>query len=606
MAFQQQQPRPQLTRQISTPRHHHNQSEQQSQNSPSRQRQLEESQEWILFSPQHDVQSIGTSQTPRTATQPSDFGGSLETHVRSQPLGSQDNDDSGTCLGTEFDEEGAELDSLDDGLHAFHNPFAPSSNNLDQSGGAVLPTHDGLGTFLPSSAGLQEQLWQFERHNPHNRRRQHVRRRSSVQRRLDALEEEQDFAVDDERTARIEKWRLDQSRAVLEEIERETRRQRRRMGRMSNATDVRPVLEQTALERILTRQDSAVREEKISQDDSPQGESFWRRITRKVIQDLIGLNDTTLSVIFGEQLSDDASPTPTQPSPIAAAAARHHSRVSFHDSQPPNWESKLIDRIARELGNLVNQLAEYEGSAFNTYRGADGQKIEFATPPRNISHQPSLRQRKRNEKARADDSLTKPDGLFTPTVPQGPLTPGTEPADTSLWGIEEEPEQPTDEETTRSQQEREYWEQNVDIKMIFTYLKDRLSGNDSAQPSPEPPSSSSLLPASWATTTTTTTSESLRRAELIRRQHPLVSRAADRAAEIHRKRESLLRVQKRSGDIASSCASQSTKRSRKSLRSGGGSSSRHFWDLGGNNEVGGNSSIVSGSGEQGLGGWGEV
>lgn len=604
MTFQQQ--RPQLKRQVSAPHHHLQPELQQTAQSPSRGRAIEESQEWILFSPQNDVQSLSTSRTPRTATQPSNFG-SLETHVRSQALGSQDQDDSGTCLGTDFDEEGAELDSLDDGLHAFQNPFSPSSTNLDQSGGAVLPTHDGLGGFFPSSAGLQEQLWQFERHNPHNRRssRQHTRRRSSVQKRLDALEVEQDYTRDDERTARIEKWRLDQSRAVLEEIERETRRRRRRASRMSGATDVRPVLEQTTLEKILTRQDSAVQDDS-TKEEQPQGESFWRRITRKVIQDLIGLNDTTLSVIFGEQLVDDASPTPTQPSPIAAAASRE-SRVSFNDSEP-NWESKLVDRIARELGILVSQLAEYEGSAFNTYRNADAQQIEYAALPRNVQHQPSLRQRRRSEKARAETDVSKPEGLFTPTVPQTPLTPATEKTDTSLWGIEEEPEQATtDEETTRLQQEREYWERNVDIKMIFTYLKNRLSGNDPAASLPIA-EQSNVLPASWATTagpSTTATPDSQRRAELIRRQHPLVSRAADRAAEASRKRESLLRrhqaslVQKRSGD--SSCASQSTKRSRHSLSG----SSRHYWDLGGGNGEGPSLDSV-GSGPSGLGGWGEV
>lgn len=424
-----------------------------------------------------------------------------------------------------------------------------------------------------------------------------------MQKRLDAMEEEQDYTRDDERTARIEKWRLDQSRAVLEEIERETRRRRRRMSRMSNASDTRPASQQTALEKILTRQESAV-EEQSSKDDPPQGESFWRRITRKVIQDLIGLNDTTLSVIFGEQLVDDASPTPTQPSPIAAAASRE-SRVSFHDSEP-NWESKLVDRIARELGILVHQLAEYEGSAFNTYKQNDEQQIEYAPLPRNIQHPPSLRQRRRKEKARVGNDSTKPEGLFNPTVPQAPLTPATEPTDTSLWGIEEEPEQTTDEDAARSQTEREYWERNVDVKMIFTYLKNRLSGNDA--PALLPTSDSNVLPASWATAgPSTATPDSLRRAEVIRRQHPLVSRAADRAAEASRKRESLLRrhqaslVQKRSGD--SSCASQSTKRSRHS-RSG---SSRHYWDLGGAGDGPSLGSVGSGPGmSSGLGGWGEV
>lgn len=606
MAFQQPQQRP--SRQIAVPQHH----PEPAPLSPAKKRSVEESQEWILFSPQNDEQSVShTSQTPRTATHLSDFG-SLETHVRSQQVGNSQDDEDLTCQGTEDDGD-AELDSLDDGLHAFHHPFSPSSDHLDQSGGTVLPTHDGFGMFPSSSAALQEQLWQFERHNPH-RKNKHARRRSSVQRRLDALEEEEPVDAEDERTARIEKWRLDQSRAVLEEIERETRRRRRRMSRMSVATsgpDRRQSVHDALASRVLTRQDSVIRElpESVKNEEQAPSESFWRRITRKVIQDLIGLDENTLSVIFGEQLVEEASPTPTQPSPIAAAAARQQSRMSFHDSQP-SWEVKLLDRIARELGILVHQLSEFEGSAFNSYKNAQEQQLEYAGLPRNIPRQPSLRQRRRVEKARAENK--DPEQLFSPTVPQSPL-PTTEP-DTSLWGIEEEPDQPVDDEEVRLQQEREYWEKDVDVKMIFQYLKSRFSRN--AEDAPAAASGDGgPLPASWATAGTSasamsTSPEGLRRAEIIKRQHPLVSRAAERAAERARasaaqarRRDSLLRrhqmqtlLQKRAG--SSSCASQSTKRSRHT-RSG---SSRHYWDLGGSvGSVGSGPAMSSG-----LGGWGEV
>lgn len=597
MAFQQPQARPQPARHISVPK----QPEQQAPLSPARTRQVEESQEWILFSPQNDGQSISqTSQTPRTATYLSDFG-SLETHVRSQPIGkSQDDDEDLTCQGTE-DDDGAELDSLDDGLHAFHHPFSASSNHLDQSGGTVLPTHDGFGTFPSSSAALQEQLWQFERHNPH-RKNKHARRRSSVQRRLDLLEEEENLDPEDERTARIEKWRLDQSRAVLEEIERETRRRRRRLSRMSTATsaiDRRQSVHDALASRVLSRQDSVIPEEPQSINEPQQSESFWRRITRKVIQDLIGLDENTLSVIFGEQLVDE-SPTPTQPSPIAAAA-RQESRVAFHDPEP-SWEIKLLDRIARELGILVHQLSEYDGTAFNTYKNAQLEPIEYAGLPRNIPRQPSLRQRRRKDKARANDN----EALFPPTIPQSPL-PQTETTDTSLWGIEEEPDEPLDDKEVALQQEREYWERDVDVKMIFNYLKTRFSSAAADAPNAAE-DLSGPLPASWATSTAgpSTSPEGLRRAEIIKQQHPLVSRAAERAratAAQTRRRDSLLRrhqmqtlMQKRPG--SSSCASQSTKRSRHT-RSG---SSRHYWDLGGSVGSVGSGHAMSSA----LGGWGEV
>ena len=594
MAFQQPQQRPQPLRQVSPAKPVVTDTTVPA--SPARKRTIDESQEWILFSPAQNDSS--TAQTARTATHLSDFG-SLETHIRSQPIGnSQDNDL--TCQGTELDDDGAELDSLDDGLHAFHHPFSPSSNHLDQSGGTVLPTHDGFGTF-PSSAGLQEQLWQFERYNPHRKR--HVRRRSSVQKKLDAMEEEEEMDVEDERTARIEKWRLEQSKAVLEEIEKETRRRRRRMSRISGGTgsiDMRSNLHENAAAAVMMRQGQVIHEEPetVKSEEVRPSESFWQRITRRVIRDLIGLDENTLSVIFGESLPEEASPTPTQPSPIAVATASPPlSRVTF-DDPGYSWEVKLLNHIARELGVLVHQLTEHDGRAFNTYLRTHEEPDYAGLPIRETPRrQPSLRQRRRQQPI-----TTSTDPTFTPTLSQPPLTPIDAP-DTSLWGIEEDPL----EDSAELQQEREYWERDIDVNMIFSYLKRRFSHS---QPAPQPPYTSTTfepslpLPSSWATVPTAsalgTSPESLRRAEVIRRQHPLVSRAAAQAQS--RRRDSLLKrhqvqqiLQKRAG--SSSCASQSTKRSRRS------GSSRHYWDIGGSvGSVGSGPAMSSGA----LGGWGEV
>ena len=591
MAFQQQQSRPQPLRQVSPAKPVVTDTTVPA--SPARKRTIDESQEWILFSPAQNESH--TSQTPRTATHLSDFG-SLETHFRSQRLGeSQDNDL--TCQGTEVDDDGAELDSLDDGLHAFHHPFSASSNKLDQSGGTVLPTHDGFGTF-PSTAGLQEQLWQFERYNPHRKR--HVRRRSSVQKKLDAMEEEQEMGVEDERTARIEKWRLEQSRVVLEEIEKETRRRRRRMSRMSGAggsIDLRSSLHENAAAAVMQRQEGVIHEEPETVKSEPEqpSESFWQRITRRVIRDLIGLDENTLSVIFGESLPAEASPTPTQPSPIAAATASPPtSRVTF-DDPGYSWEVKLLNHIARELGVLVHQLTEHDGRAFTTYLRTQAEPEYAGLPIHHLPRrQPSLRQRRRQQTAQP----TANDSMFAPTLLQPPVSP-TEAPDTSLWGIEEEP-LGDDKDIAQLQQEREYWERDIDVNMIFSYLKRRFSSQ-----TPPPPSDSALpLPASWATVPTAsalgTSPESLRRAEVIRKQHPLVSRAAAQAQ--NKRRDSLLKrhqvqqiLQKRPS--TSSCASQSTKRSRRS------GSSRHYWDIGGSvGSVGSGPAMSSG----GLGGWGEV
>ncbi|KAK3671789.1 hypothetical protein LTR78_008334 [Recurvomyces mirabilis] len=590
MAFQQPQPqqRPTAQRQISLTKQD---AAAQAPASPTRKRLIEESQEWILFSPKHDEQSH-TSRTPRTATDV----GSLETHVRSQQLGSAEE---ATCQGTEEDDDDAELDSLDDGLHAFqHHPFSSSSHQLDQSGGAVLPTHDGLGMF-PSSTGLQEHLWQFERYNPHRRR--HARRRSSIQRRLDEVEEEEEHDLVDERTARVEKWRLEQSKAVLEEIEREARRRQRRMSRLSG--DVRSEVRESVKMRSHSVVE-ALRQAAPPAEQQPEqsGESWWQRLTRKVIQDLIGLDETTLSVIFGEQLAEDPSPTPTQPSPLTRAV-KQESRVTFRD-QEHGWEAKLMQRIAKELGMLVDQLSDHDAKAFSTYAHGQ-QELSYAgleeEQPATTSR--TIPQRKHRLSRTAAQPSASSDALFSPTLRR---QSGDEP-DSSVWGIEDD-EPRAHERTAEEIAEGEYWERDVDVNMLFTYLRRRFS---SSSPTPPPAQPQGPLPASWITSNATfalgTSLASMRRAEAIRRQHPLVSRAAERAAAQSRQRDSLLRrhqmqslLLKRSavdGDKMSSCASQSTKRSRHS-RSG---SSRHYW-LEGSGSMGSGGQVMS----SGLGGWGEV
>lgn len=571
MAFQQPQQRPQAARQISVSRPAN---ETQAPASPSRKRTLDESQEWILFAPTQNADSASqTSQTPRTATYLSELG-SLETHVRSQPVTSTAEEGEGTCQGTEVEDDGAELDSLDDGLRAFsHDPFSSTPYQLDQSGGTLLPTHDGLGTFT-SSAGLQEQLWQFERHNPHRRR--HIRRRSSLQRRIDEVEEEQELDPADEKMARIEKWRLEQSKAVVDEIEKETRRRRRRMSKMSGisrVTEASSAIPESIAAQSVPGEEPIIYEEPemVKSEGQEPSESWWQRITRRVIQDLIGLDDTTLSVIFGEELAAGPTPTltPNQSSPLATAAAAE-SRVTFRDHDH-SWEAKLMERIAKELGVLVNQMSEHDG-AFSTYRQMQHLTTDYAGLPtqQSSAKQPSLRQQRRKASTLNSDKPSS-ESLFEPTMPQ--QANSSEP-DTSLWGIEEEPAHPSTAEAAREKQEREYWERDIDVSMIFSYLRRRFSSSTQPQTTTPPPAPAGPLPASWATST-----ESQRRAEQIRRQHPLVSRAAERAASQNKRRDSLLRrhqMQKRVTG-SSSCASQSTKRSRRSRDAG---SSRHYWDLG--------------------------
>ena len=109
---------------------------------------IEESQEWVLFSP------VAPSTTDRTYTTSTDRTrtagrsrisafGSLDTAARS--LGYDDGSEhTGGAL--EEEEEDGELDSLDSHLHEFRSE--PSVyRQQGEASGTVLPTHDGAGQF---------------------------------------------------------------------------------------------------------------------------------------------------------------------------------------------------------------------------------------------------------------------------------------------------------------------------------------------------------------------------------------------------------------------------------------------------------------------------
>lgn len=616
MAFRQPQQRPQAVRQPSYTRPSA-QAEQVIQAPPSR-RPLEESQEWVLFSPRSVAQSqtTGTSQTARTISRASDFG-SLETGVRSDQIATREDN----VFYEEEDDEEAELDSLDDGLHAFQ---ALPSPKLDQSGGSILPMHDGHGTFPTSypyadNEGMQEQLWKYERYNP--QRRWTHRRRSSVQKRLDAMEEEQEEVVgvdpQEERRLRVEKWRLEQSKAVLEEMERESKRRQRRRSRSGIEQSMSAITTTEQTSTGVRRFDAATDASIVRSEDKEESESFWQRLTRRVIQDIMGLDEDTLSVIFGEELPTDVSATPTQSSPLMESM-QQSSLATFPGRI---WETRLLDRIARELGILVHQLSDFEG-AFAAYK--DNEE-SFTTQPVPIKPATRVALESKTRDRRPVTLADTTDALFTPTLPKVHASPTTAP-DASLWGIEEEttPSRPINVDANSTSQDAEYWERDFDIRMIFNFLRTRFSSRPS---SPTPPATAPLphpdqssptnppLPTSWINAPTTTASalgtspESLRRADLIRKHHPLVSRAAERRREalLRRHHAAMASVLQKRPNGESSCASQSTKRSRSRLSSG---QSRKYWDFPGGVAAGSQGSVVgsvvSGLEAGGNGSWGEV
>ena len=518
---------------------------------PQQQPQPTESQEWILFAPDSQADSSTNHTQTRTPGLTTNYSenGYFNSAARSGQLSSSIVDD---------DAEDAELDSLDEGLHAFREPgLYPTTTHQTNGTIPVLPAHDGLGTFQASSAPVLEQLWQHEQFNSKRKHEGHHRRPSSVQRHLDTIDEFEAQA-NEEKRLRIEKWRIEQSQALLEEVERETRRRTRRSSahQRSIDTSVEDIFGTTPKQADYLPQPAPIQEE-------PENEPFWRRITRKFIRDIIGIDEPLLSVILGESLPGEETPRAASPAPEVTKMVTKEDEDD--DISDTTWRDQLLNRIARELGVFPSQLTPHPG-AFSTYLSyaADYAGMPVSAPSKATVSEPSLERTQTNQS-------------FASSL--GPNFPPTLRDDTHAesWGFEEEPTSLTSDASLNLRKEREYWERELDLKMVFRYLKDRFA---SRKPAPMPQHFHK--------------DDSANRAAIIRQNHPLVNRA--NRAPLRGRRDSRLSVRRPS----SSCASESLKGSRKAsaLRSG---SSRNYWDIGGS--VGSGSIIASGGM---MGAWGQA
>lgn len=570
------------------------------------------SQTWVLFSPATEA---GTSTSYFSSVQDDQPTpgrsrisalGSLQTiapsdYILSEPAHTEIAEDD------EPAEDDAELDSLDS-----HLPDFIHQGGLQQST-TILPGHDGLGSFRLDNralaADMQEQMYQFERYNP----RRVKRRRESLELGQLALENEE--AQEAARRRRIEEWRLEHSRILLEEIQKETRRRREstvsaltnKLRRGSQASSLDPGAEEAAFSTVddATPDASVAGTEWHDQDASElalgAGESdeagLWSRITRKVIRDLMGLDERLLCVLFGEALpedldldADDLSTTPKASAPVGA------------ETDTSSWQLRVLDRIARELGHLVSQLSAHpHPGAFSTYTRMQQQPLPYAGLPVipeaaavpteaapltvDVEREPSAQRRASTFSASEDASAMPTLPQFQPTLQS---IPHSRPMDIPGAKTMENPADVLAGNNSESFTQQE-WEQELDIKLVFRYLRNRFTSSRASQPSSQPPISPETAAA--------------RAAARVRQHHPLV----------HQRRKSF----KVSGGPSvpsqivhphGSCASQSTRRSgrRGSLSvSSSRHSSRHFWDIG----VAAGGSVCSGSliaSTGPMGSWGEV
>lgn len=538
----------------------------------AQQRILEDSQEWVLFSPSqtHTVSqthSVSTARTPRTTglSRLSDFG-SLNTLTPS----SQEDDNLSNASDHAAGEDG-DLDSLDEGLHAFQEPSLIQNPRYFDQSGSILPAHDGLGTFPASSTPAQDPLWHFGQHKPRSRSAERHMRISSVQRPFDLVGDDDVATMESERMARIESWRMDQSRRLFDSIEKETRR--RKMSQSSGL----PEQENHIVENEFVGKAKSSSEQ-VDKPESEDNASLWERITRRFIRDLLGIDDDLLSIIFGESLpAEDSSMN------FSTIFATGPNIGELRDTLPnASWDTRLLDRLARELGILVQHFTDHPGAFSTPYNSAD---TDYAGIP--ISVSPPRFQPETSVSTLQASIISSVTPHFRPTLEADSARSSTSASDTThavLWGIEEELPPSS---SFPAAQDRDYWERTPDLGNIFRVLHNRFS-------------SPRQSPHSAANVATIATPASLRRAAVIRQYHPLVSRAA--AASRRNRNPGFPHHYAHYRRTDSSCKSLGVRKNGR----GGSGSSRNYWDLGAGSAGGSAGSALASPAAGGMGIWGEV
>ena len=560
-----------------------------------------ESQTWVLFTPGTDagtatsyLDSVQDDQITPGRSRISDLGSLDHSVVPSE------------ILAESVAEEDAELDSLDSHLPEFRTVPNPYSQPEVPHAEPVLPGHDGLGSFRFEAQGMsaevQNQIYSFEQFNP----QRVMRRTESFD--LAQLEVESEEAQELERNRRIEAWRLEQSQTLLEDIRKETRRRRQSEAsirkhqqdtEMVHEGAERSVADEEAADINLSGTDWHDQDGPTSSSTKP---GLLSRIARKVICDLMGIDDKLLAILFGEALPDDG----TGASIPQASAAQDASTPAFgtfdsESSHDSTWQLRMLDRIAKELGVLVHQMSAHPG-AFSTYKRIQHLPLPYAGLPV-IPEMPADVSEGTTHKM---DSSVPSMPQFKPTITQpaelrsgSPTPPAPSAAEMS----------PSDASHTFTQQE---WEQDLDIRLVFRYLRSRFT---SARPTSPPFSSGTSHLA------TSCTQDTAAKAARVRQHHPLVSHAhahghahghghgyhRARGASVSERRGLKITIPSSGSPVAirhaqGSCASQSTRRSaRRSSIASSRPSSRHYWDIGGSIGTG---SVIASTGP--MGSWGEV
>ncbi|EHK39673.1 hypothetical protein TRIATDRAFT_296679 [Trichoderma atroviride IMI 206040] len=541
----------------------------------TQEQEADEAQTWVLFSPPTDITTTSyltedehdeSLETPGRSRL-SDLG-SLNTVARTGSAAAaaagRNDEAQSSQLSTAVDEsqaDDAELDSLDGHLPGFRS-FPRNSFVMP-----VLPAHDGLGSFHLDQPALgldaQDHIFQFERFNPRR-----------VRRRLNSFDEaqfelEQAQVQEAEKRARIEAWRLEHSRIILEEVQREARRSKILQQKRVVAQKPAPNTE----EATDTTEDMTWHEEDpdTHPEDKEDSEGLITRITRKVLRDILGIDEKLLSVVLGgDLLSDEELSRTPRPS------ENGHDQGASAPETEESWHMRILETVSRELGLLVNHLSKHPG-AFSTYSHVHQVPLPYAGLPAI----PEAAARSSSGRTAADKASESIFPEFRPTIRSTPRTTNRPPLrSTASEALLQD--MPMDDTFTQ-----EEWERDIDIKLMFRYLVSRFTSR------PEPTMAAEMttrpVPAK--------PQDAAAKAARVRQHHPLTSRTRPNERRAFKATAPSSPVAMRHH---SSCASQSTRRSarRSSV------SSRHYWDIGGS--IGTGSMIAAAAPNAAMGSWGEV
>ncbi|GAO14305.1 hypothetical protein UVI_02033830 [Ustilaginoidea virens] len=526
-------------------------------------REAEESQTWVLFSPPTEVTTTSyltgsehSLQTPGRSRL-SHFG-SLGTIARSGE-GSEARQSLSVLSAVEDEpsDEDAELDSLDSHLPGFrsNNSGLKPPPRSSPHGVPVFPAHDGLGSFRLDQpvldAEAQNQIYQFEQFNPRK-----------VRRRLDSFDHtpsnlEGLYGQEEDKRQRIEAWRLEHSRVLLDEVQRETRRRRKSLASMQRS-----------------RRPTEVESDDLTWHDEealePEGlqEGFLAGITRRVVKDLLGIDDAMLSILLGEELpGEDEEALSSTP-----RASQLGNQPILTAADEPSWQIRILERLSKELGILVHQLSPHPG-AFETYSKMQHMPVPYAGLPAIP------------ESAGTATPRNEPGTQSQARVPEFQPTMHSHSQPVGIPDKQQTPRDGCGEErgVTDGDFTKEEWEKSLDVKLVLRYLVTRFTSRSSTSSSCSTPHREPTPQA-----------DSVQVAR-VRQHHPLIARNHPPVERRHYKAAL-------SGSPAtlrhhSSCASQSTRRSTRRSSC----SSRHYWDIGGSLGTG---SVIASNGP--MGSWGEV